>query len=226
MKEYLLHIETATTNCSVAVSLAGELLYCKESNAPDFRHSDYLHLFIEAALKEAGVAIQSLAGVGVSMGPGSYTGLRIGVSSAKGICYANSIPLMAVNSLEVLAQQAKVEQGAYILPMIDARRMEVFTMTLDANHQVIQPTTAKILTPEWRQDLPEGKKVVIGSGAEKSKAILQGDDFDYHTDIAVPSARDMVGLVTQKFKDKAWEDVAYFEPFYLKDFYSNTAKSN
>ena len=225
-KEYLLHIETATTNCSVAVSLAGELLYCKESNAPDFRHSDYLHLFIEAALKEAGVAIQSLAGVGVSMGPGSYTGLRIGVSSAKGICYANSIPLIAVNSLEVLAQQAKVEQGAYILPMIDARRMEVFTMTIDANHQVIQPTTAKILTPEWHQDLPKGKKVVIGSGAEKSKAILQGDDFDYQTDIAVPSARDMVDLVTQKFKDKAWEDVAYFEPFYLKDFYSNTAKSN
>ena len=226
MKEYLLHIDTATTNCSVAVSLAGELLYCKESNAPDFRHSDYLHLFIEAALKEAGVAIQSLAGVGVSMGPGSYTGLRIGVSSAKGICYANSIPLMAVNSLEVLAQQAKVEKGAYILPMIDARRMEVFTMTLDANHQVVQPTIAKILTPEWCQDLPKGKKVVIGSGAEKSKAILQGDDFDYQTDISVPSARDMVDLVTQKFKDKAWEDVAYFEPFYLKDFYSNTAKSN
>lgn len=222
MKEYLLHIETATTNCSVAVSLAGELLYCKESNAPDFRHSDYLHLFIETALKEAGVAIQSLAGVGVSMGPGSYTGLRIGVSSAKGICYANSIPLIAVNSLEVLAQQAKVEQGAYILPMIDARRMEVFTMTLNEKHQVVQPTTAKIITPEWSEDLPKGKKVVIGSGAEKCKSILQGDDFEYHIDIAVPSARDMVGLVTQKYKNKAWEDVAYFEPFYLKDFYSNT----
>ena len=160
------------------------------------------------------------------MGPGSYTGLRIGVSSAKGICYANSIPLIAINSLEVLAQQAKVEQGAFILPMIDARRMEVFTMTLDEKHQVIQPTTAKILTPEWSEDLPKGKKVVIGSGAEKCKAILQGEDFDYQTDIAVPSARDMVGLVTKKYKDKDWEDVAYFEPFYLKDFYSNTAKSS
>ena len=226
MKEYLLHIDTATTNCSVAVSLEGELLYCKENNAPDFRHSDYLHLFIEAALKEAGVAIQSLAGVGVSMGPGSYTGLRIGVSSAKGICYANSIPLIAVNSLEVLAQQVKVEKGTYILPMIDARRMEVFTMTLDEKHQVVQPTSAKIITPEWSEDLPNGKKVVIGSGAEKCKAILQGKDFDYQTNIAVPSARDMVDLVTKKFKNKDWEDVAYFEPFYLKDFYSNTAKSN
>jgi tRNA threonylcarbamoyladenosine biosynthesis protein TsaB len=226
MKEYLLHIETATTNCSVAVSLAGELLYCKESNAPDFRHSDYLHLFIETALHEAGVAIDSLAGVGVSMGPGSYTGLRIGVSTAKGICYANSIPLIAINSLEVLAQQAKVEQGAYILPMIDARRMEVFTMTLDEKYQVVQPTTAKIVTPEWSEDLPKGKKVVIGSGAEKCKTILQGDDFDYQTKIVVPTARDMVDLITQKYKDKAWEDIAYFEPFYLKDFYSNTAKPN
>ena len=226
MKEYLLHIDTATTNCSVAVSLEGELLYCKENNAPDFRHSDYLHLFIEAALKEAGVAIQSLAGVGVSMGPGSYTGLRIGVSSAKGICYANSIPLIAVNSLEVLAQQVKVEKGTCILPMIDARRMEVFTMTLDEKHQVVQPTSAKIITPEWSEDLPKGKKVVIGSGVEKCKAILQGKDFDYQTNIAVPSARDMVDLVTKKFKNKDWEDVAYFEPFYLKDFYSNTVKSN
>ena len=170
------------------------------------------------------MAIDSLAGVGVSMGPGSYTGLRIGVSSAKGICYANSIPLIAINSLEVLAQQVKVEQGAYILPMIDARRMEVFTMTLDEKYQVVQPTTAKIVTSEWSEDLPKGKKVVIGSGAEKCKTILHGADFDYQTHIAVPTARDMVGLVTQKYKDKAWEDVAYFEPFYLKDFYTNTAK--
>ena len=109
--------------------------------------------------------------------------------------------------------------------MIDARRMEVFTMTLDEKHQIVQPTTAKIITPEWSEDLPKGKKVVIGSGAEKCKAILQGEDFDYQTEISVPSARDMVGLVTKKYKDKDWEDVAYFEPFYLKDFYSNTAKS-
>lgn len=226
MKEYLLHIETATTNCSVAVSLDGALLYCKESNAPDFRHSDYLHLFIEAALKEAGVAIQSLAGVGVSMGPGSYTGLRIGVSSAKGICYANDIPLMAVNSLEVLAQQAKVDKGVHILPMIDARRMEVFTMTLDAAYAIVQPTSSIIITPDWIEDLPAGEKVIIGSGAEKCKTILVGDDFDYQTEIVVPSARDMVSLVTKKFVEKQWEDVAYFEPFYLKDFYGNTAKSN
>lgn len=226
MKEYLLHIETATTNCSVAVSLNGELLYCKESNALDFKHSDYLHQFIESALKEAKVSIQSLVGVGVSMGPGSYTGLRIGVSSAKGICYANDIPLIAVNSLEVLAQQVDVAPGEYILPMIDARRMEVFTMTLDADHKIVQPTSAKIISPDCLLELPQGKKLIIGSGAEKCKPILTDDTFEYRSEIIVPSARDMVKLVTEKFKKNAWEDVAYFEPFYLKDFYSNTTKKN
>ncbi len=147
-------------------------MYCKEHNEPDFRHSDYLHLFIEATLKEAAVSIQSLAAVGVSMGPGSYTGLRIGVSSAKGICYANDIPLIAVNSLEVLAQQCQVAEGEYILPMIDARRMEVFTMTLDANRKVVQPTTAQILTQEWANQLPEGEKVIIGSGAPKCQEVF------------------------------------------------------
>ncbi|MGB1448651.1 MAG: tRNA (adenosine(37)-N6)-threonylcarbamoyltransferase complex dimerization subunit type 1 TsaB [Flavobacteriaceae bacterium] len=224
MKEYLLHIETATTNCSVALSNKEELVYCKEHNEPDFRHSDYLHLFIENTLKEAGVSIQSLAGVGVSMGPGSYTGLRIGVSSAKGICYANDIPLIAVNTLEVLAQQCQVEEGAYILPMIDARRMEVFTMTLDAKRKVVQPTAAKILTQEWAMELPEGEKVIIGSGAEKCQEVFVGNEFDYRMEIRVPSARDMVELVHQKFKTQQWEDVAYFEPFYLKDFYTNSVK--
>ncbi len=226
MEEYLLHIETATTNCSVAVSLNGELLYCKESNAPDFRHSDYLHSFIEIALKEAAVSIKSLSGVGVSMGPGSYTGLRIGVSSAKGICYANGIPLIAVNTLEVLAQQCKAQENAFILPMIDARRMEVFTMTLDAQHRVVQPTNARIISSDWIAELPQGKKIVIGNGAEKCQEILTGDNFIYQNEIVVPSAKDMIALVTTKFNAKAWEDVAYFEPFYLKDFYSNSAKTN
>lgn len=226
MKEYILHIETATTNCSVAVSLGNELLFCKESNAPDFRHSDYLHLFIETALKGAGVSISSLAAVGVSMGPGSYTGLRIGVSAAKGICYANHIPLIAVNTLEVLAQQCKVNQGDYILPMIDARRMEVFTMTLDAAKKVVQPTTARIVTSEWTNELPKGKKVIVGSGAEKCRAILASEAFEYNSEIVVPSAKEMIALVTKKYKAKEWEDVAYFEPFYLKDFYTNSTKTN
>ena len=220
---YLLHLETATTNCSVAVSKGEELLYCKESNSPDFRHSDYLHLFIEEALAQAGVKINALDGVGVSMGPGSYTGLRIGVSSAKGICYANDIPLMAVNSLAVMAQQCQMDEAAVLLPMIDARRMEVFTLPMDQNHHPLEATKALIISAETIEALPSGKKVLFGSGAEKCKAFCQGDDFLFRDDISVPSAKDMLPLIAAKYKQKEFEDVAYFEPFYLKDFYTNAS---
>ena len=219
----LLHLETATTNCSVAVSKGEELLCCKESNSPDFRHSDYLHLFIEEALAQAGVKINALDGVGVSMGPGSYTGLRIGVSSAKGICYANDIPLMAVNSLAVMAQQCQVKGEAILFPMIDARRMEVFTLPMDQNYNPLEVTKAMIISAETIIALPPRKKVFFGSGAEKCKPFCQGEDFLFRDDITVPSAKDMVPLIAAKYKQKEFEDVAYFEPFYLKDFYTNAS---
>ena len=220
---YLLHLETATTNCSVAVSKGEDLLYCKESNSPDFRHSDYLHLFIEEVLAKANVKMNELNGVGVSMGPGSYTGLRIGVSSAKGICYANDIPLMAVNSLAVMAQQCRMDEAAVLLPMIDARRMEVFALAMDQNYNPLEVTKAMIISPETINALPLGKKVLFGSGAEKCKAFCQGNDFLFRDDISVPSAKDMVPLITAKYKQKEFENVAYFEPFYLKDFYTNAS---
>ena len=137
MNNYHLLLETATTNCSVAIANKGELLFCKESNEADFRHSDYLHVFIEEVMRELGLSFSSLSAVGVSMGPGSYTGLRIGVSSAKGICYANELPLIAVNTLEVLAQAYEPKGDEIIVPMIDARRMEVFTMALNTNHESV-----------------------------------------------------------------------------------------
>ena len=121
---YLLHLETATTNCSVALSQNGNLLHCIENNEADFRHSDHLHLFIEQLLNKAQIQAKQLSGVTVSMGPGSYTGLRIGVSSAKGLCYANNIPLIAVNSLEVLAAAYTAQDDDILMPMFDARRME------------------------------------------------------------------------------------------------------
>ena len=218
---YLLHIETATTNCSVAVSRGKELLYCKESNSPDFRHSDYLHLFIEEALSNAQINIKVLDGVGVSMGPGSYTGLRIGVSSAKGICFANDIPLMAINSLTVMAQQCQLNEAAVLLPMIDARRMEVFTMPLDQNYTPLDETKAMIISMETIDELPQGRKVIFGSGAEKCKALFKGEDFQFRDDIETPSAKDMVPLIAEKYAQKKFEDVAYFEPYYLKDFYTS-----
>ena len=134
---YLLHIETATTNCSVALSQNGNLLHCIENNEADFRHSDHLHLFIEKLLKESNLQINQLSGVAVSMGPGSYTGLRIGVSTAKGLCYANDIPLISINTLEVLAEAYSPVDSDLLIPMLDARRMEVFALVLNSKKEIL-----------------------------------------------------------------------------------------
>lgn len=224
MKNYLLLLETATTNCSVAIALDGEILCCKESNEEQFRHSDHLHHFIAETMKTCELSFSDLSAVAVSMGPGSYTGLRIGVSTAKGISYAQDIPLIAVNTLEVLASAYQPQKGDLLLPMIDARRMEVFLMVLDDKHQPTHPTSATIITPTVLNKLPQGRKVIFGSGAEKCKAIFTGEDIVFEDNICVPSAKGMVGLATQKFKQQSFEDVAYFEPFYLKDFYTNAPK--
>ena len=224
MNNYHLLLETATTNCSVAIANNGELLFCKESNAANFRHSDYLHVFIEASMQEVGLSFSALSAVGVSMGPGSYTGLRIGVSSAKGICYANDIPLIGVNTLEVLAQGYSPGECEIMLPMIDARRMEVFTMALNAQYEIIQPTSAMIISEETSAALPKGKKVLFGSGAAKCKSFLKEEDYLFVDEIEVPSAKNMVDLVAKKYAAKQFEDVAYFEPFYLKDFHTNAPK--
>ena len=224
MDQYLLHIESATTNCSVALSNHGELIFCKESNEASFKHSDFLHLFIAEAMKAANLTFDQLAGVGVSMGPGSYTGLRIGVSTAKGICFAQEIPLIAVNSLMVLAQQCNGEEKDWLIPMFDARRMEVFSMVLSADNKEIIPTRAQIISEDSINDFPKGRKLLMGSGAEKCTPYLKGKEFVYMNDIMVPSAKDMIGLITQKFIDQEFEDLAYFEPYYLKDFYTNAPK--
>ena len=220
----LLLIETATTHCSVAVAKGKKIIAVKEENAPDFRHSDHLHLFIQACMKEAALSFGDLSGVGVSMGPGSYTGLRIGVATAKGLCFANDIPLLAVNTLEVMAQQCHIPEGAIRLPMIDARRMEIFTLALDRQGTHIRPCSASIVDASFKAQLPSGEKHLFGSGAEKCKSILNGADYIYHDDITVPSAVDMVPLITEKFTAQQFEDLAYFEPYYLKDFYTTAPK--
>lgn len=225
MDQFLLHIETATTNCSVALSNNGELISFRESNEASFKHSDFLHLFISETMEAANLTFDQLAGVGVSMGPGSYTGLRIGVSTAKGICYAQEIPLIAVNSLMVLAQQCKGKENDFLIPMFDARRMEVFSMVLSANHKEIVPTRAQIISENSATDFPQGRKLLMGSGVEKCIPFLKGEEFVYRNEIKVPSAKDMIGLVTEKFLNLAFEDVAYFEPYYLKDFYTNPPKA-
>lgn len=220
---YLLHIETATTNCSVALSHDGNLLHCIESNEIGFQHSNYLHLFIERLLQDVQVKFSQLDGVSVSKGPGSYTGLRIGVSTAKGLCYAQNIPLIAVNSLKVLAEAYKPQANQILIPLFDARRMEVYSLILDAKKVVIRETLPEIITQQSFQEYKKlGQLVFFGNGVEKCKEMLSGGDTIFVDELKVPSSKNMVKLAQTKFDVKQFEDIAYFNPFYLKDFYTNT----
>jgi tRNA threonylcarbamoyladenosine biosynthesis protein TsaB len=137
----ILNLETSTTNCSVALSLNGELLFLKEDNSAQYSHAERLHIYIDAVLKEAQIERSQIDAVAVSKGPGSYTGLRIGVSAAKGLCFGLDIPLIALPTLEVLANKIQTEAGC-IVATLDARRMEVYSAVFDTNHQCIHPTTS------------------------------------------------------------------------------------
>jgi len=215
---YILNLETATTNCSVSIAKNGEVLVVKEHNSASYSHSEQLHLFIKEALKEASLSFDDISAIAVSMGPGSYTGLRIGVSAAKGLCFALEIPLIAIPTLVSMASQLEIDSEARIIPMLDARRMEVYATVLDHQLKVIRETRAEIITETSFQEFVGDYKVhLIGNGVEKCKTVLKHSNFHFDTSI-IPSAREMASLSYAKFTQKAFEDVAYFEPYYLKDF--------
>lgn len=218
----ILNIETATKNCSVALSKEGKTLAIREMAEQNFSHAEKLHVFIEELFLETNVTIEELKAIAVSQGPGSYTGLRIGVSAAKGLCYALSIPLLAVDTLEILARKIQISSGI-ILPMIDARRLEVYSAFFDSNFSKIRETKAEIIDENSYQDLNETLHL-IGDGAMKFKEILTEEKFKYYPEIQFPSAADMSLISFQKFQNNLFEDVAYFEPYYLKDFILNTKK--
>lgn len=220
---YILSVETATKNCSVALSGNGVLLFSREMAEEQFSHAEKLHIYMEEVLQEAGVSFSALSAVAVSKGPGSYTGLRIGVSAVKGLCYALGIPLIALNTLSVLAQQLKVESGV-IVPMIDARRLEVFTAVFDVDHQCVEETKALIITADSLEYLETEKIHLIGDGAPKCKPFFTNSSYAFYDDIQYPSAKDMSVLAFDKYVKSDFEDVAYFEPFYLKDFLLPTKK--
>jgi tRNA threonylcarbamoyladenosine biosynthesis protein TsaB len=200
------------------VSLAkdGQTILCKEIAEQGYSHAERLHVFIEEILKETNVKIQELHAVAVSKGPGSYTGLRIGVSTAKGLCYALGIPLIAVDTLQVLAHQVSVESGI-IVPMLDARRMEVYSAVFDKNHQKIKEVQAEILTENSYSEISQ-TVYFIGDCQEKCQTVLTQPNFKFLPEILFPSANQMSQLSYEKFNQNDFEDVAYFEPFYLKDF--------
>ena len=212
----LLNIETATKNCSVSLAKDGITILTKEIAEEGYSHAEKLHVFIEEILKETQTKFQDLKAVAVSKGPGSYTGLRIGVSAAKGICYALDIPLISVDTLQVLAQQVKIDEGI-IIPMIDARRMEVYSAVFDKSITKIKEVQAEVLTEESYSEIEENV-YFIGDCQEKCKTVLTKPNFHFISKSIFPSANEMSGLSYQKFINQDFEDVAYFEPFYLKDF--------
>jgi len=219
---YILNIETATKQCSVSVSKNNELIALRELAEENFNHAEKLHVFIQEVIAEAKIKLADLNAVSVSKGPGSYTGLRIGVSTAKGLCYALNIPLIAIDTLQIIAKQIKITEGT-IQPMIDARRMEVFTASYDANYNLLNETSALVLDESSFANV-NGMIHFIGDGAEKSEALLKSDRFIFYSHLKYPSAKEMVEVSYNAFLDKKFEDVAYFEPYYLKDFILTTKK--
>jgi len=213
---HILNIETATKNCSVSIAKNGETILCKEVAEQGYSHAEKLHVFIDEALKELNLRFSDLEAVAVSQGPGSYTGLRIGVSAAKGLCYALNIPLIAVDTLEVLASQISIKEGI-IVPMIDARRMEVFSAFFDAKFSKTRETEAEIIDENSYSEINQ-KMYLIGDGAMKFKDTLTSEKFIFNPEIIYPSAKEMSRISFEKHKKNDTVDVAYFEPFYLKDF--------
>lgn len=217
----ILQIETATTSCSVALSGDGNTIAVKELNERN-AHASSVTLFIEDVMKAGNYSMKDLDAVSVSMGPGSYTGLRIGVSTAKGLCYALDIPLISVNTLTSMASKMQEQYQArevLFCPMIDARRMEVYTAVFDKALNELQPVEAKIIDSDSFADLLDQNIVVFfGDGALKCKDVLGANPNAVFVDDFTNSASDMSKLAFRKFGQKQFEDVAYFEPYYLKDF--------
>lgn len=220
--EYILNIETATKNCSVALAKDGKTILCKEIAEEGYSHAERLHVFIEEIINEAGITYKDLAAIAISQGPGSYTGLRIGVSAAKGLCYALDIPLIAVDTLQALASQVTISSGL-IIPMIDARRMEVYSAVFAPNLERKREVLAEIITENSFEDLQE-TLYFVGDCAEKCKSVLTKENYVFLDEIVYPSAKEMSAISFEKFKKSDPVDVAYFEPYYLKDFMITTSK--
>jgi tRNA threonylcarbamoyladenosine biosynthesis protein TsaB len=219
---YILNIETATKNCSVALAKDGQTILCREIAEEGYSHAEQLHVFIETTLQEAGIRFQDLKAVAVSQGPGSYTGLRIGVSAAKGLCFTLDIPLIAVDTLQVLASQAKVTEGL-IVPMLDARRMEVYSAIFNSKLEKQREVQAEVITENSFETILETVHFV-GDCADKCQPVLVKSNFVFLEEVKYPSAKEMSALSFSKFQNSEFEDVAYFEPYYLKDFMITTSK--
>ncbi|QZT35799.1 tRNA (adenosine(37)-N6)-threonylcarbamoyltransferase complex dimerization subunit type 1 TsaB [Halosquirtibacter xylanolyticus] len=226
----ILNIETATEICSVCLSKDGVVTHIKE-NKEGLNHANLLTVFIEDILKEADIKATDLDAVAVSSGPGSYTGLRIGVSAAKGICYGANIPLISISTLQAMANHAATSQeektnNTLYASLIDARRMEVFSAFYDIENNIQRQINADIIDEESYRDMLEQHPVVfVGNGVEKCKAALNHTNAIFAEEIKASSAY-FAPIAEKKFQQQEFESVAYFEPFYLKDFVATQSKKN
>ncbi|MBP3725681.1 MAG: tRNA (adenosine(37)-N6)-threonylcarbamoyltransferase complex dimerization subunit type 1 TsaB [Bacteroidaceae bacterium] len=224
----ILNIETSTTVCSVALSRDGQCVFSRR-NDDGGQHGTLLGVYVDEALQHAKVHLLTLDAVCVSKGPGSYTGLRIGVSLAKGVCYGQQVPLLAVPTTEVLCvplllYRHDIDTSALFCPMIDARRMEVYSALYDAALRPVREVEADVVTADtYRPWLDEHVVYFFGNGAAKCKEVIAHPNARFIEDI-VPDAKHMFPLAEKRYWAQQWEDVAYFTPFYLKDFVAKPAR--
>ena len=220
-------IETSTALCSVALAENGEIRTYKESSAPK-AHASLTAVFIQEMLDESGLTLADCDAVCVSKGPGSYTGLRVGVSTAKGLCFGSGKPLLAVGTLDTLVAQSLSSAGEnvaykYIIPMIDARRMEVYTAVFTPEGRQITETAPAIIDENsFSKELEEGAVLFIGDGAGKCADVIRHPNAHFLQ--CHPKASAMLSPALKAYKEKRFEDVAYFEPFYLKEFVATVSK--
>ena len=222
----ILSLETSTKVCSVALGQNGKLLALKESADEKYTHAENITLYVKEVCTQAKVSLKDIDAVAVSKGPGSFTGLRIGASTAKGLCYALEKPLIAINSLQAMAvgqiSRRKTQDARLFCPMIDAKRMEVYFAIYDEQLNEIKKTFTEIIDENSFSDLLEKNKILFfGDGAEKCKAKIKHPNAGF-IDNVNPSAQFMIQLAEKYFSEKKFEDVAYFEPYYLKDFFTHS----
>jgi tRNA threonylcarbamoyladenosine biosynthesis protein TsaB len=213
-----LNIDTAISTASVCLSKEGQSLqFALNSNQQD--HASWLHMAVKKVMADAGVGIKDLEAIAVTIGPGSYTGLRVGLSAAKGLCFALDIPLMAINTLDVMANAVQGEEADFYCPVIDARRMEVFMAVYGKNMETITNPCATIIDEtSFDSLLAVGKTIFTGNGGEKIRKIICHPNAIFRN--STTTAADMVRLSAEKFSQKKFADIAYTEPFYIKEFYS------
>jgi len=217
----ILNIETSSTNCSVSISKNGKLIDYIEKNSSNFSHSQKLHIFIFEITEKNKISLRDFDAVSVGIGPGSYTGLRIGLAAAKGICYALDIPLISISSLENLI--TNIDFNGILISTIDARRDEVYSCIYNNKKEIIREEMPEIINSKSFLNYSAVEKIlIVGNGQFKCKELIEFDsNFNWNEKILIPSAVNMCKIAHKKYNNNSFEDIAYCEPKYLKEFKSN-----